>query len=119
MTLRAREGSAGSWGGDNSGGLTMRMLPAVWKPTLALSTLPKIKGRVKVGLALVSSPPKRDPHPQIPVPAESQCWKEAPKANSWAVAARPLLSTGGYNPPPRDERGLPRASTPQTHCPLL
>lgn len=53
-----REGSAGSWGGDNSGDPTMGMLPAVWKPSLALSTLPKIKGRVGVGLALVSPPPQ-------------------------------------------------------------
>lgn len=50
----------------------MGMLSAIWKPTLALSTLPKIK----VGLEWVwpwcLHPPKHDPHPQILVPVESQ-----------------------------------------------
>lgn len=72
VTLMAREGSAGSWGRDNSRGSTMGMLPPVWKPTLVLSTLPKIKGRSGWVWPWCPHPLKHDPHPQILVPVGSQ-----------------------------------------------
>lgn len=52
-----------------------------------------------IGLG-VPTPPN-----MIPVPAESQCWTEAPETSTWGVAACPLLSARGCSLPPKDERG--------------